>query len=84
MIEHVTAFRVKRDQLSGYGDVAHQETVKRITQLTSAPFEQPVEHLPGTTRPVWQSLAGMAGDSDQHAGQIADLRGIITGYRWRG
>ncbi len=81
--EQVAAFRVERDMLYGYLDAAHRETVKRVTQLTPTQFAQPVEHPPGTSRPAWQALAGMSGDSYQHAGQIAYLRGMITGYGWR-
>jgi hypothetical protein len=81
--EQVAAFRVERDILFGYVDAAHRATIERVTHLTTIRFEQPVEHPPGTSRPAWQALAGMCGDSYQHAGQIAYLRGMITGYGWR-
>jgi len=81
--EQVTAFRVERELLLGYAEAAHRATLERVTPLTAARFEQPVEHPPGASRPAWQALAGMCGDSYQHAGQIAYLRGMITGYGWR-
>jgi hypothetical protein len=81
--EQVTAFRVERDLLLGYVETAHRATLERVTPLTAARFEQPVEHPPVASRPAWQALAGMCGDSYQHAGQIAYLRGMITGYGWR-
>jgi hypothetical protein len=69
--------------LFGYLDAAHQETIKCATQLTPAQFDPPLEHPPGNSRPAGQALAGMCGDSYQHAGQVAYLRGMIAGYRWR-
>jgi hypothetical protein len=79
----VAAFRVDRERLFGYVDAAHRETVARVSQLTQAQFAQPVASLSGESRPAWQALAGMSGDSYQHAGQIAYLRGMITGHGWR-
>ena len=81
--EQVAAFRVEREALFGYMDAAHRETVKRITQLTPTQFEQVVDYISGESRPAWQVLAGMCGDSYQHAGQIAYLRGMMSGYGWR-
>ena len=81
--EQVASFKVERGLLFGYLDAAHAETVTRITQLTPAQFEQSIEYLPGTNRSAWEALAGMSGDSYQHAGQIACLRGMIEGYGWR-
>jgi hypothetical protein len=82
-LEQVTAFRPERQNLFGYADAAHRETIERVKHLPATRFDQPVEHPPGTSRPTWQALAGMCGDSYQHAGQIAYLRGMITGYGWR-
>ena len=81
--EQVAAFRVERERLFGYVDAAHRAAIERVTHLTATRLEQPVEHPPGASRPAWQALAGMCGDSYQHAGQIAYLRGMITGYGWR-
>lgn len=82
-LEQVAAFRVERHLLDGYVDAAHREAVARVAQLTQAQFEQPVPSLSGDNRPAWQGLAGMCGDSYQHVGQIAYLRGMITGHGWR-
>jgi hypothetical protein len=79
----VKAFRVERENLFGYAEAAHRETIERVKHLATTRFDEPVEHPPGTSRPAWQALAGMCGDSYQHAGQIAYLRGMITGYGWR-
>jgi len=34
-------------------------------------------------RPAWRALAGVCSDSAQHSGQIAYLRGLMSGYGWR-
>jgi len=79
----VRAFHVERAVLFGYVEAAHQKTVERVAQLTPAQFEQPVVSHTGERRPAWRALAGMCGDSAQHAGQIAYLRGMLSGYGWR-
>src|SRR4029453_2814828 len=80
----VTAFHVERAVLFGYVDAAHQRTLERIATLTPAQLEQPIMSHTGERRPAWRALAGMCGDSAQHAGQIAYLRGMLSGYGWRG
>jgi uncharacterized damage-inducible protein DinB len=80
----VTAFHVERAVLFGYVDAAHQRTIERIATLTPAQLEQPIVSHTGEQRPAWRALAGMCGDSAQHAGQIAYLRGMLSGYGWRG
>jgi hypothetical protein len=68
----VTAFRVERAVLSGYVDA-----------LTPTQLGQPIVSHTGEQRPAWRALAGMCGDSAQHTGQIAYLRGMVSGYGWR-
>lgn len=79
----VAAFRVERAVLFGYVDAAHQRTVERIATLTPAQLGQPVASRTGEQRPAWRALVGMCGDSAQHTGQIAYLRGMLSGYGWR-
>jgi hypothetical protein len=79
----VTAFRVKRAELFGYVDAAHHKTVERVTALTPAQLRQPIASHTGEMRPAWRALAGVCGDSAQHTGQIAYLRGMMSGYGWR-
>ena len=81
--EQVTAFRVSNELVFGYVDSAHRATIQRLSKITPGQFDQPTVYVLGDSRPVWQALAGMIGDSGQHNGQIAYLRGIITGYGWR-
>ena len=79
----VTAFRVERAVLFGYVDAAHQKTIERVAALTPTQLRQPITSHTGEQRPAWRALAGMCGDSAQHTGQIAYLRGMLSGYGWR-
>lgn len=81
--EQVSTFRVERAVLFGYMDAAHRATVERVSRLTPEQFAQPITYVSGDPRPVWRALGGVCGDSLQHTGQIAYLRGMVTGYGWR-
>lgn len=81
--EQVAAFRVGGELLFGYVDAAHRAAIQRLSKITPGQFDHPTVHVIGDTRPMWQALASMIGDSAQHNGQIAYLRGLITGYGWR-
>jgi len=82
-VAQVTAFRVERAVLSGYVDAAHHRTVERVATVTPTQLGQPIMSHTGEQRPAWRALAGMCGDSAQHTGQIAYLRGMVSGYGWR-
>ena len=79
----VTVFRVERAVLFGYVDAAHRVTVERVSTLTPTQLVQPIVSHTGERRPAWRALAGVCSDSAQHSGQIAYLRGLMSGYGWR-
>jgi hypothetical protein len=79
----VAAFRVERTVLFGYVDAVHRVTVERVSHLTPTQLEQPIVSHTGERRPAWRALAGVCSDSSQHSGQIAYLRGLMSGYGWR-
>ena len=79
----VAAFRVERAALFGYVDAAHRVTVERVSNLTPTQLVQPIVSYAGERRPAWRALAGVCSDSAQHSGQIAYLRGLMSGYGWR-
>ena len=80
----VTAFHVERAVLFDYVEAAHhQRTVERVAALTPVQLGQPIVSHTGERRPAWRALAGMCGDAAQHTGQIAYLRGMLSGYGWR-
>lgn len=80
----VAAFRIERSLLFGYVEAAHRATVARVARLTPARLTQPLRSHTGEMRPAWRALAGVCNDSAQHSGQIAYLRGLLSGYGWRG
>jgi hypothetical protein len=79
----VTAFRVERSLLFGYADAAHRMAVERVSRLTPTQMTQAIVSYTGEKRPAWRALAGVCNDSAQHSGQIAYLRGLMSGYGWR-
>ena len=81
--EQVGAFRPARELLLGYVDAAHEAGVRRVRAFTAEELARPFVLMPGRPeRPLWQSLANTAMDFTQHVGQIAYVRGLITGYGW--
>ena len=83
-LEQVAAFRPAHELLQGYVEAAHAATVERVARLTPERLLEEAPYVPGgTARPIWRSLAGTVSDFSQHTGQIAYLRGLITGYGWR-
>jgi hypothetical protein len=84
-LEQVAAFHPPREVLLGYVEAAQTTTIERIARITPEGFLQNTSYAAGRDpRPIWRSLVGTASDSGQHAGQIAYLRGLITGFGWRG
>ena len=81
--EQVGALQVNSDLLFGYADAAHRVTLQRLAKITQEQLEQPMVYVLGDTRPTWQAIRGMLGDSYQHTGHITYLRGMITGKGWR-
>lgn len=81
--EKVAAFHIGRYPLFGYLDDAHHATMRRLSKITAEQFDQPVVYVLGDSRPVCTALVGTVGDSSQHNGQIAYLRGMITRMGWR-
>lgn len=82
-LEQVADFRVDRDTLLGYAEAAHQALVRRVSRLTPEQFDQPVEYIPGSSRPAWRALVSVLNDSSEHTGQINYLRGMVSGHGWR-
>jgi hypothetical protein len=57
--------------------------VRRIRAVTPAQLVQPVVYVLGDTRLGWESLRGMIYDACSHTGQVACIRGIVTGFGWK-
>jgi hypothetical protein len=83
-LKQVAAFRPPRDLLLGYLEAAHAATIDRVSRLGPERLMEESQYMPdGPTRPVWRSLAGTVMDFAKHTGQIAYLRGLVSGYGWR-
>lgn len=83
--EQVAAFRPDRELLFGYVEAAHRWTVERVAAMTDEELVKPYQYAPSQEpRPAWRGLTGIIMDFTQHTGQIAYLRGLITGFGWRG
>ena len=82
--EQVSAFRAGRELLLGYADAAHEAALRRVRGATEAQLtrvtQSPVAGRP--SRPAWQSLVINSSDYTEHTGQIAYLRGMLTGPGW--
>lgn len=84
-LDQVAAFRPPREALIGYIEAAQQSTIERIAALLPERLQEEASYAEGREpQPVWRSLVGTVSDTGQHSGQIAYLRGLITGYGWRG
>ena len=82
--EQVAAFRPGREVLFGYVDAAQAAGVDRVARIGPERFLESAAYFPGAReRPIWESLVSTAMDFAQHTGQVAYLRGLITGMGWR-
>lgn len=81
--EGVGEFRPSRELLFAYVTAANDAAVERMGRVTARLLERTVELDAGRGwRPAHQIFNPMLSDCLQHLGQIAYLRGIITGYGW--
>ncbi len=80
--EQVASFSVASGLLFGYADAAHSAAMRRLSMVTPAQLGEPALYVLGDTRPTWDAIRGMLGDSYSHAGQVAYIRGMVTGKGW--
>ena len=82
-LDQVAAFHVDENLLFGYVEAAHQATVERISRIPQDWFTRLINYAPGAEpRAAWRALVGTLMDATEHTGQIAYLRGLITGKGW--
>ena len=80
--EQVASFRADRGLLTGYAEAAHGVALRRVREATPEMLTRPYQ-VPGRPeRPTWQRLLTNAIDYTEHTGQIAYLRGMLTGTGW--
>ena len=81
--EQVAAFRAERGLLEGYAEAAHDAALRRLRAATPEQLTRSIAGLPGRPeRPAYRSVLINAIDYTEHTGQIAYLRGMLTGPGW--
>ena len=81
--EEVAASRANHEILLGYAEAVHKAATQRVLGLSSERLVHPIASVAtGEERPVWRALSINALDYMEHTGQIAYLRGMLTGPGW--
>ena len=80
--EQVAAFRAERGLLEGYAEAAHDAALRRMRAATPEQLTRTVSSPGRPDRPAYRSLLINAIDYTEHTGQIAYLRGMLTGPGW--
>ncbi len=82
--EQVAQFKTPTvQQLKDYAAATRQATKAYIQSLTPAHFDQEIETFFGRKMTIGQVCSHLVCELNQHAGQIAYLRGYFKGYQGR-
>lgn len=82
--DQVDAFRPSGHLVMGYASAVHDACVRRVEGLSPQQILAPFQYKQWSPiRPLWQSLGNTVMDFTQHVGQIAYVRGLISGLGWR-
>ncbi|MBI3743930.1 MAG: DinB family protein [Chloroflexi bacterium] len=82
-LDNVAGFRPAGDLLFGYVEASQEATLRRVRSLLPGHLTAPFQYMPGRDPvPGWRALVITLQDTTQHTGQIAYLRGLITGKGW--
>ena len=68
--------------LPGYAEAAHDAALRRMRAATPEQLKRTISSPGRPDRPAYRSLLINAIDYTEHTGQIAYLRGMITGPGW--
>ena len=67
----------------GYAQAAHEAAMRRVRGVSNEQLTREAASVfTGRTRPAWHALIINAIDYTEHTGQIAYLRGMLTGPGW--
>jgi uncharacterized damage-inducible protein DinB len=81
-LEQVAAFKPTLAHLQGYAAAVREKTLAILQSLSAADLDRELP-APGVgTRKVGDSLGILMVDHFHHSGQIAYLRGYLTGKGW--
>ena len=81
-LEQVAAFKPTVAHLQGYADAVRQKSLAILKALSPADLERELPAPGGGTRKVGDFLGIIMIDHFHHSGQIAYLRGYLTGKGW--
>lgn len=82
--EQVAAFRPGRDLLFAYATAAHEASMERISRLSEDQMTAEGSMVEGDEAlPYWLRTLRAINDTVEHTGQIAYLRGLVTGIGWK-
>lgn len=81
-MEQVAAFKASKEALLGYADAVREKTLAVLQALTPADLDRDLPAPGGTTRKAGDYLGILMLDHFHHSGQIAYLRGFLTGKGW--
>jgi Protein of unknown function (DUF664) len=75
---HVDAVKATADQLTGYFDAVHQQTLDYVRRLPDAEMTRIVDDRWDPPVQLGVRLVSILSDCLQHAGQAAFVRGLVT------
>jgi len=81
-LEQVAAFKPTIANLLGYVDAVREKSLAILQSLSPADLERDLPAPGGGTRKVGDFLGIIMIDNFHHSGQIAYLRGYLTGKGW--
>jgi len=81
-LEQVAAFKPTIANLLGYVDAVREKSLAILKSLSPADLERDLPAPGGGTRKVGDFLGIIMIDNFHHSGQIAYLRGYLTGKGW--
>ena len=81
-LEQVVAFTPTLTSLQGYAAAVREKTLAILPSLSAADLDRELPARGGGPRKVGEFLGILMIDHFQHSGQIAYLRGYLTGKGW--
>ncbi len=83
-LDEVMAFQPTVEHIKGYSEAVREKTLACLQSVTSADLDREVANPSGGTRTVGEALGILVLDHFHHSGQVAYLRGYLTGKGWFG
>jgi uncharacterized damage-inducible protein DinB len=80
-MQQVAAFKASKADLLAYADAVREKTLAVLQEITHEDLDRELQ-MPAGTRTVGDTLGILMIDHFHHSGQIAYLRGYLTGKGW--